>query len=120
MSHYNPRYAEIERPTMVQDALNSIGSWMLGVVSVEPGWNELVLDIKPLSETVFVRITESRDEDDYVGSVGPLKSDSPVLEAIEQLQHACYAEGEGTWFTASVVITASDWPEPKYMIGGGR
>ncbi|MFW0112340.1 SseB family protein [Rothia sp. CCM 9416] len=117
MSHYSPRYAEIERPTMVQDALNSIGSWMLGVVSVEPGWNELVLDIKPLSETVFVRITESRDEDDYLGSVGPLKSDSPILKAIEQLQHACYAEGEGTWFTASVVITASDWPEPKYQIG---
>lgn len=117
MSHYKPRYSEIERPTRVQEALNLIGSWILGVVAVEPGWNELVLDIKPLSETVFVRITESRDEDDYVGNVGPLKPDSPVLGAIEQLQHACYVEGQGTWFTASVIITATDWPEPKYHIG---
>lgn len=117
MSHFSSRYTEIERPAMVQDALNSIGSWMLGVVSVEPGWNELVLDIKPLSDTIFVRITESRDEDDYVGTVGPLKADSPVISAIEQLQHACYIEGEGTWFTASVVITAQNWPDPQYQIG---
>lgn len=117
MSPSSPRYTEIERPAMVQDALNAIGSWMLGTVKVEPGWNELVLDIKPLSETVFVRITESRDEQDYVGTVGPVKSDSPVLPAIEQLQHASFVEGEGTWFTASVVITASNWPEPQYQIG---
>lgn len=117
MSHYSPRYTEIERPTMVQDALNSIGSWMLGVVSVKPGWNELVLDIKPLSETIFIRITESRDESDYVGTVGPIKSGSPVISAIEQLQHACYKEGTGTWFTASVVITAQNWPNPQYQIG---
>lgn len=117
MSPSSPRYLEIERPALEQDALNAIGSWMLGTVKVEPGWNELVLDIKPLSETVFVRITESRDEQDYVGTVGPVKSDSPVLPAIEQLQHASFVEGEGTWFTASVVITASNWPEPQYQIG---
>ncbi|MDY6051071.1 MAG: SseB family protein [Rothia sp. (in: high G+C Gram-positive bacteria)] len=117
MSLSSPRYSEIERPAMVQDALNTIGSWMLGTVKVEAGWNELVLDIKPLSETVFVRITESRDDQDHVGSVGPIKPDSPVLPAIEQLQHASFIEGEGTWFTASVVITASDWPDPQYQIG---
>lgn len=117
MSDTSPRYTAIKRPAMVQEALNAIGSWMLGAVSVEPGWSELVLDIKPLSETVFVRITESREDQDYVGSVGPVKSDSPVLSAIEKLQHASYLEGEGTWFTASVVITASNWPNPQYHIG---
>ena len=117
MSPSSPRYLEIERPALVQDALNAIGSWMLGTVKVEPGWNELVLDIKPLSETVFVRVTESRDEQDYVGTVGPIKPGSPVLPAIEQLQHASFVEGEGTWFTASVVITATNWPEPQYQIG---
>ncbi|WP_237233942.1 SseB family protein [Rothia nasisuis] len=117
MSHSSPRYTEIERPARVQEALNTIGSWMLGSVSVEPGWNELVLDIKPLSDTIFVRITESRDDQDYVGTVGPVKSDSPVLAAIEQLQHASFVEGEGTWFTASVVITATGWPTPSYQIG---
>lgn len=117
MSAPKPRYSVIERPARLQEALNTIGSWILGTVNVEPGWNELVLDIKPLSGTVFVRITESRDEDGYVGSVGPVKEGSPVLAAIEMLQHAAYAEDEGTWFTASVVVAANGWPEPDYQIG---
>lgn len=117
MSAPNPRYPAAERPQRLQEALNTIGSWILATVEVEPGWNELVLDIKPLSDTVFVRITESRDEDDYVGSVGPVKEGSPLLEAIEMLQHAAFTEDEGTWFTASVVVTASGWPEPTYQLG---
>lgn len=117
MSESRARFTQEQRPAAMQEALNNIGSWMLGAVKVEPGWNELVLDIKPLSDTIFVRITESRDEDDYVGSVGPVKEDSPVLPEIEKLQHAAFIEGEGTWFTASVVVTASGWPQPTYQIG---
>lgn len=117
MSQPSPRYTASERPAKIQEALNTLGSWMLSAVSVEPGWNELVLDIKPLSDTIFVRITESREDGDYPGSVGPLKASSPLIPAVEMLQHACYQEGEGSWFTASIVLTASNWPDPDYQLG---
>ncbi len=102
---------------MIEEALVQIGSWLLSTVKAEPGWNELVLDIKPLSEQIFVRITESRDDQDFVGSIGPLKKESPVIPEIEKLQHGAYDEREGTWFTATVVVTAKNWPEPEYEIG---
>ena len=117
MSAAASRFTAIERPAVMQQALNNIGSWMLSTVKVEPGWSELVLDIKPLSGTVFVRITEVREDQDYPGSVGPIKQDSPVLEEIHNLQAACYVEGQGSWLTASVVVTAQGWPEPSYQIG---
>lgn len=113
----SPRYAVSERPAKLQEALHNIGSWLLGAVKAEDGWNELVLDIKPLSGTVFVRITESRVEKDYVGSTGPLKPDSKILPEIEKLQHASYDEREGTWFSSTVVIVAKNWPEPEYEVG---
>ncbi|MFW0107504.1 SseB family protein [Rothia sp. P7181] len=112
-----PRFRREERPAKVQEALTRIGSWLLNTVKTEPGWNELVFDIKPLSGTIFARITETRDEQDYVGSVGPIKEDSIVIPEIENLQHAAYDEHEGTWFTATVIVTAENWPEPDYQIG---
>ncbi|MDO4898217.1 MAG: SseB family protein [Rothia sp. (in: high G+C Gram-positive bacteria)] len=117
MSEAMARYDAAQRPEILQEALNNIGSWMLEVVKVEDGWNKLVLDIKPLSDTVFVRITESRDEGDAVGSAEPVQADSPVLADIEKLQHAAFREGEGSWFTASVVVTATGWPNPTYQTG---
>lgn len=117
MSETRPRYRPEDRPAMLQEALNGIGSWMLGAARVEPGWDELALDIKPLSDAIFVRITESRDGEDYVGSTGPVKQDSPVVADIEKLQHAAFIEGQGSWFTASVVVTANGWPYPQYQIG---
>ncbi len=111
------RFAPEERPAKIQEALNAIGSWLLATVQAEPGWNELVLDIKPLTDSVFVRVVESRDDQDYVGSVGPLKSTSKALPEIHKLQQAAYDEVEGTWFTATVVVAAKDWPNPQYQIG---
>ncbi|MEX3610361.1 SseB family protein [Rothia sp. LK2588] len=116
---YTPRYTPEQRPAMIAEALNNIGSWLLGTVKAEDGWNELVLDIKPLTDAVFIRITESRDESDYVGSTGPLRSESAVIPEIEKLQHAAYDEQEGTWFTATVVIAAKNWPHPEFQIGAG-
>lgn len=117
MSETRPCYRPEDRPAMMQEALNGIGSWMLGAARVEPGWDELTLDIKPLSDAIFVRITESRDGQDYVGSTGPVKQDSPVVADIEKLQHAAFVEGQGSWFTASVVVIATGWPSPQYQIG---
>lgn len=117
MPQPTPRYTPEERPAKLQEALNAIGSWLLGVVTVEPGWSELVLDLKPHAHAVFARITETRDDTDTVGSVGPIKDGSPVLPEIKKLQEAAYVENEGTWLTASIVIAASGWPTPSYSIG---
>ncbi|WP_346844813.1 SseB family protein [uncultured Rothia sp.] len=114
---YSPRYKASDRPAVIEEALIQIGSWLLHTVKAEPGWNELVLDIKPFSDQIFVRITESREDEDFVGSIGPLKKESPVIPGIQKLQHGAYDEREGTWFTASVVVTAKNWPNPEYEIG---
>ncbi len=113
----SPRFVPAARPVKIQEALRNIGGWLLDTVKAEPGWNELALDIKPLSNAVFVRIVERRGDQEFVGSVGPLKQDSSVILDIENLQHATYDEEEGTWFTATVVIAATQWPDPQYQIG---
>ena len=54
-----PRLAETSsRAARIQDALNNIGSWLLDVVSVDAGWSEMVLDVKPLAGQIFVRVRE--------------------------------------------------------------
>ena len=45
-----PRLTETSsRAARIQDALNNIGSWLLDVVNADPGWSEMVLDVKPLA-----------------------------------------------------------------------
>lgn len=101
----------------MQEALNNIGSWLLDVVRAEPGWNELILDIKPLAEQTFVRVREFRDDQEFIGTIGPLKEDSPVIEEIRKLQQAAYDDIRGTFFTASVVVAAMNWPNPQFSVG---
>lgn len=111
------QYEINERPYRLQEALHKIANWLLKAVSSEPGWDELVLDIKLMSGATIVRITETRGTESYVGSVGPLQPDSAVLEDIDALQRAAYDETEGTWLTASIIIEASGWPTPAYRVG---
>ena len=101
----------------MQEALNNIGSWLLDVVRAEPGWNELILDIKPLAEQTFVRVREFRDDQEFIGTIGPLKEDSPVIEEIRKLQQAAYDDVRGTFFTASIVVAAMNWPNPQFSVG---
>lgn len=106
-----------DRPHLLQEALHNIANWLMSAVSSESGWDELVLDIKPMSGATMVRITESRGSETYVGSVGPLHEKAAVLTDIATLQKAAYDESEGTWFTASVIIAAAGWPTPAYRVG---
>ena len=67
-----PRLPETSsRAARIQDALNNIGSWLLDVVSVDPGWSEMVLDVKPLAGQIFVRVREFRDGEEFIGTIGP-------------------------------------------------
>lgn len=106
-----------DRPHILQEALHNIANWLLTTVAAEPGWSELVLDIKPMAGSTIVRITENRGTESYVGSTGPLRPDALVLRDINTLQKAAYDEAEGTWLTASVIIAATGWPTPVYKVG---
>ena len=108
---------ELSRTERIQNALNNIGSWLLDVSTVEPGWDELILDIKPLADQIFVRVREIREGEEYIGTAGPLNATSKVLPDIQQLQRAAYHGSRGTWFTASVVVAANNWPEPQFSVG---
>jgi len=113
-----PRLAETSsRAARIQDALNNIGSWLLDVVSVDPGWSEMVLDVKPLAGQIFVRVREFRNGEEFIGTIGPLKDGSPIIAEVRKLQRAAYDGNRGTWFTASVVVAANNWPEPKFSVG---
>ena len=65
------------RAARTQDALNRIGSWLLDVVKAEPGWSEMILDVKPLAGQVYIRVREFRDGEEYIGSVGPPRKIRP-------------------------------------------
>lgn len=113
----NTGYEASQKSLDVQAALNRIATWLLKAVSAEPGWDELVLDIKPLAGSTMVRITEYRAGQSLVGSTGSLAEDSEVLADIAELQRATYDEVEGSWLTASVIVEAQGWPLPTYRLG---
>ncbi|MEX5295024.1 SseB family protein [Kocuria sp. CPCC 205268] len=101
-----------------QELLNTIGSWVLSVLRAEPGWDRMVVDLKVQGGRVHLRVREQRGQEVVPGTAGPIKEDSAVLPAVEQLREDVHVPGRGTWFTATVVILAEGWPEPTHRIGG--
>ncbi|MEX5255594.1 SseB family protein [Kocuria arenosa] len=101
-----------------QELLNTIGSWVLSVLRTEPGWDRMVVDLKFQGGRVHLRVREQRGQEVVPGTAGPIKEDSAVIPAVEQLRENVHVPGRGTWFTATVVILAEGWPEPTHRIGG--
>ncbi|MFI7580629.1 SseB family protein [Kocuria kalidii] len=101
-----------------QELLNTIGSWILSVLRTEPGWDRTVVDLKFQGGRVHLRVREHRGQEVVPGTAGPIKEDSAVIPAVEQLRESAHVPGRGTWFTATVVILAQSWPEPTHRFGG--
>ncbi|GAA2109850.1 SseB family protein [Kocuria atrinae] len=97
-----------------RELVAEIGRWVLSVLRTEPGWDSMRVDFKPQGERVYLRVAENRDGTAIPGAAGPIKQDSPVLNALDELQRSCYLKGRGSWFSVSVTIAAKDWPEPDY------
>lgn len=112
----SPRFSVSDRPAQLQQALNEVGSWMLSTVSTT-GWNELVLEAKPVGDSFFVRFTESYDERDVTGTSRLLDEGEFATEQLSRLQHASYDEAEGAWLSVTVVVAAKNWPTPEYQVG---
>ena len=77
----------------------------------------MVLDVKPLAGQIFVRVREFRDGEEFIGTIGPLKDGSPIIAEVRKLQRAAYDGNRGTWFTASIVVAATGWPNPQFSVG---
>lgn len=90
-----------------------VGEWVMSVLRSEPGWDAMLVEFKPQGGRVHLRVIEDRGGVATPGAAGPIKQDSAVLETLTELQRSCYVPGRGSWFSASVTITAKGWPEPE-------
>lgn len=113
-THSAQRLSDEETTRQLQDELRAIGGWVLDVVRAQPGWQRMVLDLKPQGGRLWLRISEERDGQVRTGTVGALNASSPVMRRIERLQALSYRPGRGTWFATSVIVIADRWPEPEH------
>ncbi|MCM3331110.1 SseB family protein [Kocuria palustris] len=113
-SHGAEQRTDAQTAELLQQQLRTIGQWVLSVVNARPGWQRMILDLKPQDGRVWLRISEERDGRVLPGTVGPLNAASPVLRSIERLQSLSYRPGRGTWFATSVIVIAEGWPEPEH------
>ncbi|RLY94353.1 SseB family protein [Kocuria tytonicola] len=111
MSSAPQNASETPAPTE-RELVTRVGEWVMSVLRTEPGWDSMLVEFKPQGGRVHLRVIENRDGTAIPGAAGPVKVDSPVLETLAQLQRACFVPGRGSWFSASVTLTAQGWPEP--------
>lgn len=111
---------EAERQQRTGEAVNRLGHWLLSSTSTEPGWDQLIADLKPSRQaegSFLARITELRGEREVKGSTGPVDDDSTVVPILQELRDVTYTQRHGTWLSASLIIQAQGWPEPEYQVG---
>ena len=92
-SHGAEQRTDAQTAELLQQQLRTIGQWVLSVVNARPGWQRMILDLKPQDGRVWLRISEERDGRVQPGTVGPLNAASPVLRSIERLQGWADARG---------------------------
>ncbi|MDO4918373.1 SseB family protein [Kocuria sp.] len=95
-----------------RDLVARVGEWVMSVLRTEPGWDSMLVEFKPQGGRVHLRVVENRSGSVIPGAAGPVKTDSPVLETLAQLQRTCHVPGRGSWFSVAVTIVAENWPEP--------
>lgn len=113
-THSAQRLSDQETTRQLQDELRAIGGWVLDVVTTQPGWQRMILDLKPQGGRLWLRISEERDGKVQTGTVGALNASSPVMRHVDRLQALSYRPGRGTWFATSVIVIADQWPEPEH------
>lgn len=111
---------EAERQRRTGDAVNRLGHWLLSSTTTEPGWDQLIGDFKPVPNkpgSYLARITELRGQRELTGATGLVSEESSVVPVLEELRRCTYTRETGAWLSASLIIQAEDWPEPRYQVG---
>ncbi len=114
------RPGQQQREQRVQEAVNTLGHWLLSSTQTTPGWDQLIADFAPAWSSpgsYLARISEIRDGEELVGSTGAVGPATTVVPLLEQLRAASYEPDTGAWLSASIVIDAQGWPEPQYQVG---
>jgi cell wall assembly regulator SMI1 len=106
-----------DQPTILrqQELTRSLAQWLMDTVNSQPGWDQLRLDLKPVGQRWFLRVTEHRSGL-QAGNAGELDPRASAFTDAQELRQASYSYPGGTWIDASVIVSASGWPEPKYSL----
>ncbi|MDN5606020.1 SseB family protein [Rothia sp. HC945] len=111
---------EEERQQRAGEAVNRLGHWLLSSTTTDPGWDQLIADIKPSRRepgSFLARITELRGEREVTGSTGLIDDDSNALPLLREHRRATYTRAHGAWLSISLIIQAEGWPVPEYQVG---
>lgn len=106
-----------QTPALVrqQQLAEILAGWMLQAVNSEPGWDRMVLELKPASDAMFMRITQERGGM-AAANAGTLQPGTAPFEAANELRSLSVDTKGDSWRSASVNLSARDWPEPKYSL----
>lgn len=106
-----------DQPTILrqQELTGSLAQWLMDTVNTQPGWDQLRLDLKPVGPRWFLRVTEHRSGL-QAGNAGELDPRASAFNDAQELRQASYSYPGGTWFDASVIVSASGWPQPRYSL----
>ncbi|MEE6274213.1 SseB family protein [Georgenia wangjunii] len=103
-------------PMMRQEELvTSLARWMMRTVQTQPGWDQLHLELRPLRDRVRIRITEVRGKGSQ-SRTGELDPERDAYRDARELQEIGARPGAGTWISATIVATATGWPEPRIAV----
>ncbi|EMY35786.1 hypothetical protein D477_002571 [Arthrobacter crystallopoietes BAB-32] len=106
-----------QTPIMVrqQELVESLAGWMLSAVNTEPGWDRMVLELKPHDGAILMRITQER-QGQSAGNAGQLQPGTQPFNDAAEL-HRLAGDPDGTsWKNAAINVSAHGWPEPRYNL----
>jgi hypothetical protein len=98
-----------------QQLAEILAGWMLQAVNSEPGWDRMVLELKPSADAMLMRITQDRGGM-AAANAGALQPGTAPFDAAVELRSLSAGENGESWRSAAVNLSARDWPEPKYSL----
>lgn len=100
-----------EAPVLLQQQqrVEQLASWLVSEVNTEPGWEALVLELKPQGDSMLMRITEQPGGGSFVGH---LEQGAEAYENARKLRSL----STDAWVSMSLRVGATGWPKPKYSI----
>ncbi|NMR29549.1 SseB family protein [Crystallibacter degradans] len=106
-----------QTPIMVrqQELVESLAAWMLSAVNTEPGWDRMVLELKPSAGAILTRITQER-QGASGSNTGQLQPGTTAFDDAAELHRLTGGTDGRSWKNAAINVTAHGWPDPRYNL----